>query len=64
MVLTLSYSSKLQRASGVSSLPAAPPQPVQSRTEKFVSKATWIPALKCSLVEKGQLGWSWLKPSY
>lgn len=35
---------KLQRASGGSSLPPAPPQPVQSRIEKSVSKATWIPS--------------------
>lgn len=56
MVLTLSYFSKLQRASGVSSLPPVPPQPVQSRTEKFVSKATWILALKCSLVGERTTG--------
>lgn len=56
MVLTLSYSSKLQRASGGSSLPPAPPQPVQSRTENFALKATWIPALKCSLVGERTTG--------
>lgn len=75
MVLTLSYSSLLlQTPEGLGGggclLLASSSAPNQSGLglKKYVSKATWILALKCSLVgERAQsrrLGWSWLRPSY
>lgn len=71
VVLTLSYSLLLQTLEGFRGLLlASSSAPNQSSLEltKYVSKATWILALKCSLVgERAQsrrLGWSWLRPSY